>query len=51
MGGGAKNGSVIIDISDPDDDGRGDTMRGGGAHCSILSDQDEMILSPVLVVQ
>ena len=51
MGGGAKNGRVVVDISDPDDDGGGDTVRGGGTHCSVLSDQDEMILSPSLVVQ
>ena len=51
MGGGAKNGCIVVDVSDPDDDGGGDAVRGGGTHCSVLSDQDEMILCPVLMVQ
>ena len=51
MSGRAQNGSVVVDICDPDDNGGGDTVWGGGSHRSILTYQDEMVLCPSLVVQ
>ena len=51
MSGGAQYGSIIVDICDPDNDGGCDSVRGGGSDCSILTNQDEMILRSNLVIQ
>ena len=51
MSGGSQYGSIVIDVGHPDDDGGGDSVRGGGSNGPVLTHQCEMVLRPCLTIQ